>query len=271
MSVDHVHHFDLGNWMLLFAYGTSAVGSTVGLACTPLARRARTEAARLGWLALAALSIGGVGIWLMHFIAMLGFTTPGLPVRYDIGRTGISALLAVVAVFAGLLVFGTRRRFAVWRLLLGGVITGLAVALMHYTGMWAVNLKGTITYDGRLFALSIVIAVLAATAALWFTVATERPWLRVLAGLVMGVAVTGMHYTGMAAVRAHLDPAAPAPAGVEVFTFLLPVFVIAVVVLAGTITAALMAAEPAEPSEPAVPSEPPARRAEVESVGTAAT
>jgi NO-binding membrane sensor protein with MHYT domain len=250
LAVEHVHHFDLGGWVAFFAYATSAVGATVGLACATLARRSRSESARLAWLGLASLSIGGVGIWLMHFIAMLGFTTPGLPVRYDVGRTGLSAILAVAAVFGGLLVFGARRSFAVWRLLVGGVITGVAVALMHYTGMWAVNLKGTITYDSSLVALSIAIAVLAATVALWFTVAIERLWLQVLAGMVMAVAVVGMHYTGMAAIRAHLDPSAPAPAGVEVFSFLLPIFVLAAVVLAVTITALLMAA-PDEYEQPA--------------------
>jgi NO-binding membrane sensor protein with MHYT domain len=240
LAVDHVHHFDLGSWLVFFAYTTSVVGSTVGLACTPRARDARSEAARVGWLALAALSIGGVGIWLMHFIAMLGFTTPGMPIRYDIGRTALSALLAVGAVFAGLLVFGARRTYSLWRLLLGGVLMGVAVAVMHYAGMWALNLKGSVSYDPALVALSVLIAVVAATAALWFTVATGSLLLRVLAGLVMGVAVTGMHFTGMAAVRVNLDPTAPAPAGVEVFTFLLPIFVLAAVALAGTITAVLM-------------------------------
>jgi NO-binding membrane sensor protein with MHYT domain len=249
-AVDHVHHFDLGSWLLFFAYITSVVGSTVGLACTRLARRSGTESGRVGWLTLAAVSIGGVGIWLMHFIAMLGFTTPGLPVRYDIGRTALSALVSIAAVFVGLLVFGARRTFATWRLLLGGMITGLAVALMHYTGMWAVNVKGTISYDTGLFLLSIGIAVAAATAALWFTAVANRIWLRVIAGLVMGVAVTGMHYTGMAAVRVHLDARATPPAGVEVFTFLLPVFVVAAVALAGTIAAVLMSAQPEPSDEP---------------------
>ncbi|MGH3756921.1 MHYT domain-containing protein [Actinophytocola sp.] len=257
VAIDHVHHFDLGSWLVLFAYTTSVVGSTVGLACTQLARYARTNAARIGWLALAAVTIGGVGIWLMHFIAMLGFTTPGLPVRYDIFRTAFSAFLAIGAVFGGLLVFGARRTFVPWRLLLGGVITGLAVALMHYSGMWAVNIKGSISYDTELVGLSILIAVLAATAALWFTVTTDRLWLRVLAGLVMGVAVTGMHYTGMAAVRANLDPSAPAPAGVEVFTFLLPIFILAAVAVAATITAVLMATPVERASEP--PAEVPER------------
>lgn len=249
LAVDQIHHFDLGSWLVVFAYTTSVVGSTVGLACTALARTARTEALRIGWLAAAALTIGGVGIWLMHFIAILGFTTPGLPVRFDIGRTALSALLAVSAVFVGLLVFGARRTYTPWRLVPGGVIMGLAVALMHYTGMWAVNLKGTISYDPGLVALSVAIAVVAATAALWFTVATDRLSLRIVAGLVMGVAITGMHYTGMAAVRADLDPTAAPPAGVEVFTFLLPIFVVGALVLAGTITAVLMAV-PAEPAEP---------------------
>ncbi len=253
LAIDHVHHFDLGSWLVFFAYTTSVVGCTVGLACTHLARHAGTEGRRLGWQALAAVTIGGVGIWLMHFIAMLGFTTPGLPVRYDVSRTAFSALLAVCAVFAGLLVFGARRTFSLWRLLLGGLLTGLAVALMHYAGMWAVNIKGSMSYEPGLVTLSVAIAVAAATAALWFTVAADRLWLRVLAGLVMGLAVTGMHYTGMAAVRVDLDPNAPDPAGVEVFTFLLPIFVLAAVALAGAVTAVLMA-NPPEPGGP--PEEP---------------
>jgi NO-binding membrane sensor protein with MHYT domain len=260
LAVDHVHHFDLGNWLAFFAYATSAVGCVVGLAATQQARSARSMAARIGWLLTAAVAIGGVGIWLMHFIAMLGFTTPGLPVRYDIGRTGISALLAVGAVFTGLLVFSLRPRFSLWRLLLAGLITGLAVALMHYAGMWALNIKGEISYDTGLFALSIAIAVAAATAALWFTVATDRLGPRVIAGLIMGVAVTGMHYTGMAAVRVSLDPGAPDPAGVEVFTFLLPIFVGSAVVLAAMISAVFMANAP-EPVEES-PAEPVRSRGE---------
>jgi NO-binding membrane sensor protein with MHYT domain len=241
-----VHHFDMGVWLLFLAYLTSVTGSTVGLACTLQSRYALTPRARLAWLALAAVSIGGVGIWVMHFIAMLGFATPGLPVRYDISRTVLSAILSIAAVFVGLLVFGVRTKFALWRLLVGGVITGLAVNLMHYTGMWAVRVKGSIGYDPGLVLLSIVIAVVAATAALWFTVLVDRVWLRLLAGVIMGVAVTGMHYTGMAAVRVTMNANAPDPSGVEVFTFLFPVFVLAAIALVVPICAALMAAPASE-------------------------
>jgi NO-binding membrane sensor protein with MHYT domain len=123
------------------------------------------------------------------------------------------------------------------------VITGLAVALMHYTGMWAVQIQGTITYDKVLVALSIVIAVVAATAALWFTLVLKSPLLRFVAGLVMGVAVVGMHYTGMAAVRVSVDHGAPVPGGPEVFSFLFPVFVIGLLALAIPITAVMLASD----------------------------
>ena len=231
----------MGGWMFALAYLTSAVGGTLGLACTLHARHAASEASRLRWLALASLSIGGIGIWLMHFIGMLGFATPGMPVRYDVVRTALSAIIAVAAVFGGLLVFGARTRFAWWRLLLGGTVTGLAVALMHYTGMWAVRVQGSISYQPGLFLLSVLVGVVAACAAFWFTVAFDRSLYRLLAGFVMGVAVCGMHYTGMAAVQLHLSMAAPAPSGVDVFSFLFPVFVLAGLATAVIIWAVLTA------------------------------
>jgi len=245
MPMDH-EDFAMGNWLVVLAYLTSVVGCALGLACTLQARSTDSPRARLTWLVLAAVSIGGVGIWVMHFIAMLGFSTPGMPVRYDILRTALSAILSVVAVFCGLLVFGVRNRFAWKRLLLGGLLTGLAVAVMHYTGMWAVQVKGVIGYDPTLVVLSVIIAVVAATAALWFTVGLDKLLPRLAAGLVMGAAVTGMHYTGMAAVRLHLDPGAPDPSGTEVFSFLFPVFVLAALAMAVPICAVLMATSSSE-------------------------
>ena len=245
MPMDH-EDFAMGNWLVVLAYLTSVVGCALGLACTLQARSTDSPRARLTWLVLAAVSIGGVGIWVMHFIAMLGFSTPGMPVRYDILRTALSAVLSVVAVFCGLLVFGVRNRFAWKRLLLGGLLTGLAVAVMHYTGMWAVQVKGVIGYDPTLVVLSVIIAVVAATAALWFTVGLDKLLPRLAAGLVMGAAVTGMHYTGMAAVRLHLDPGAPDPSGTEVFSFLFPVFVLAALAMAVPICAVLMATSSSE-------------------------
>ncbi|MGW5747451.1 MHYT domain-containing protein [Amycolatopsis sp. NPDC003861] len=248
-----MEHFALGHWLLVLAYLTSVVGCALGLACAVQARHAADPRHRLRWLVLAAISIGGVGIWLMHFVAMLGFSTPGMPVRYDIFRTVLSAILSVTAVFAGLLVVGGRAKFGWWRLALGGVITGLAVNVMHYTGMSALRVKGDFGYDGGLVALSVVIAVVAATAALWFAVFLDRLLLRLLAGFVMGAAVTGMHYTGMAAVRMTMDMNAPDPAGAEVFSFLFPVFVLGAIAMAVPLCAVLMApARGGVPREPAI-------------------
>jgi len=241
-TLDHAQNFAMGRWLLVLAYLTSFVGCALGLACTLQARYAATERARLSWLGLASVSIGGVGIWVMHFVAMLGFSTPGMPVRFDISRTILSAILAIVAVFLGLLVVGVRGNgFTWWRLGIGGLIMGLAVNLMHYTGMWALQIKGTIDYNGVLVALSIVIAIVAATAALWFAVVLDKLIPRVIAGLIMAVAVTGMHYTGMAAMRMTMDMNAPDPPGVEVFSFLFPVFVLAALAMAVPICAVLMA------------------------------
>ena len=229
----------MGLWLLFLAYIVSVAGSVVGLACTRRGAAASDERRRLRWLAMASIAIGGVAIWLMHFIAMLGFAIPNTVVRYHLGWTVASAALSISAVFVGLITVG--RTVDVRRLIAGGVITGLAVALMHYTGMWAMQIQGTIEYDKGLVALSIVIAVVAATAALWFTLVLESPMLRFVAGLIMGVAVTGMHYTGMAAVRVTVDHTAPVPGGPEVFSFLFPVFVIALLALGIPITAVMLA------------------------------
>jgi NO-binding membrane sensor protein with MHYT domain len=240
----HVHHFDMGLWLLFLAYIVSVTGSVVGLACTRHSAAASDVRDRMRWLAMAAIAIGGVAIWLMHFIAMLGFAIPDSAVRYNLGWTVASAVLSISAVFVGLITIG--RTVHLPRLIAGAVITGLAVALMHYTGMWAVQVQGTVAYDKGLVALSILIAVVAATAALWFTLVLESPVLRFVAGLVMGVAVVGMHYTGMAAVRVTVDHNAPVPGGPEVFSFLFPVFVIGLLALAVPITAVMLAPDRVE-------------------------
>lgn len=234
-----VHHFGMGFWLLFLAYIVSVSGSVVGLACTRCSAAASDNRERLRWLAMASIAIGGVAIWLMHFIAMLGFAIPGSVVRYDLGWTIASAVLSISAVFVGLVTIG--RTVHLPRLVVAGVITGLAVAGMHYTGMWALEFQGEITYDTTLVAVSIVIAVVAATTALWFTLVLKSTLLRFVGGLVMGVAVVGMHYAGMAAVRVTVDHGMPVPSGLEVFSFLFPVFVVGLLALVVPITAVMLA------------------------------
>ncbi len=103
---------------------------------------------------------------------------------------------------------------------------------MHYLGMSAVRLQGELSYDRNLVVLSVLIAVVAATTALWFTIVVRGVAATIMAGFVMGIAVTGMHYTGMAAMDLRMDPGQDAPAGTEVFGLVFPVFLLGGLVIA---------------------------------------
>ncbi len=199
-----VHNFSYGLLTPALAYTMSVLGAFLGLRCTARAR-AYTGAARARWLVLAAVSIGTTGIWVMHFIAMLGFTIPGEVIRYNVPVTILSMLIAVAVVCVGLFIVGFSREGQL-RLIMGGVIAGLGVASMHYSGMAAMRMPATMRYSPGLVALSVVIAIVAATAALWATLRLSGLWSTLGAALIMGVAVSGMHYTGMAAMHVYRAP-----------------------------------------------------------------
>ena len=145
----------------------------------------------------------GMGIWSMHFIGMLAFRLP-VPMSYDVSITLLSLLIAVV-VSAFALYTVSRERLGLGRLLRGGLIMGAGIASMHYTGMAAMRMGATVRYHPELLALSIGIAVVASWAALWMAFRLRGNSLpsdvRRKAGsaLLMGAAICGMHYTGMAA------------------------------------------------------------------------
>ncbi|MFD0659938.1 MHYT domain-containing protein [Thermocatellispora tengchongensis] len=207
----------------MLAYIMSSIGCMLGLL---LASRARgTEgASRIRWLLGAALSIGGTGIWVMHFIAMMGFQVAGTQIRYDVWLTAASAVLAVVVVGAGMVLvsYGGARLAP---LLGGGLLTGLGVAGMHYLGMYAMRMNAHLDYDPLVVALSVLIAVVAATVALWFTLRVRGALATGAAALIMGVAVSGMHYTGMFAISVRPGESHGTPAGAEGIDFLLPMIV----------------------------------------------
>jgi NO-binding membrane sensor protein with MHYT domain len=204
-----IHNFSYGALTPALGYVMSCQGSFIGLRCTTRAHAYEGTAQRLKWLLLGGASIGCTGIWVMHFIAMLGFTIPGESISYNVPVTILSLLVAVAVVCAGLLIVGFGRR-PYRPLLLGGLITGLGVACMHYLGMAAMRMPGKVTYDPLLFILSAVIAVVAATAALWAVLRLRGVLTTLAASLIMGIAVSGMHYTGMAAMRMY---PASGPAG----------------------------------------------------------
>ncbi|ONB42927.1 histidine kinase [Burkholderia pseudomallei] len=159
---------------------------------------------RRAWLAGGAAAMG-TGIWAMHFVGMLAFSLP-IPLGYDFGHTFASLAIAVVVSYFALNAV-TRAALTRERLAIGGVLMGLGIAGMHYTGMSALRMQPAIAYDFTLFVASIAIAIGASTTALWIAhrLSNENEprvlMKRIAAAGVMGLAITGMHYTGMAAAH----------------------------------------------------------------------
>jgi NO-binding membrane sensor protein with MHYT domain len=222
----HVNDFTYGAVTPALGYIMSSLGCFLGLRCTTRARASQgTQRAR--WLLLATVAIATTGIWVMHFVAMVGFTIPGQTITYSVPITVGSMLIAIVVVGAGLLIVGFGGTG--WRtLLLGGLIIGCGVASMHYIGMAAMRMPDIVHYAPFVVLLSVLIAVVAGTAALWAALRLTAVWSTLAASLIMGVAVSGMHYTGMAAMqltRAGGPGMAGIAGGVSAAAFLLPLIV----------------------------------------------
>lgn len=189
-------HYDLG--LVALSYVIAVLGSYTALQLAIAIPQAEYRSTVLGWVAGAAVALGGA-IWSMHFIGMTA-ASMGMPVAYDPFLTALSLVIGIVASGIGLLIVG-RGEGRPANLLVGGVLTGLGVALMHYTGMAAMIMPAKISYDTTLFVLSIVIALVAATAALWLAFNLRGNLQRFGSAIVMGAAVCSMHYTGMYALR----------------------------------------------------------------------
>jgi diguanylate cyclase len=169
-----------------------------------------TEAAgrsRFAWTLGGAIAMGS-GIWAMHFVGMLAFRLP-VPIAFDIPITLASLVLAIGA--SGLALWQvSRANLGPVRLGTSAVIMGAGINAMHYTGMAAMRMQPGIVYDPLLFALSVLIAIVASALALWiaFRLRRSTPDVvlpRVGAAVVMGFAIVGMHYTGMAAANFPAD------------------------------------------------------------------
>ncbi|MBR1124908.1 PAS domain S-box protein [Bradyrhizobium lablabi] len=154
--------------------------------------RAASGPASLGWLAAAAVAMGG-GIWSMHFVAMLAFSLPGVDITYDPLLTLLSLAIPIVVAAAAFVVV-SRQPDA---LVVAGIAMGLAISGMHYTGMSAMRMAASIQYELVWVALSVAIAIGASIIALRLAFHMTSILERVSSGAVMGVAISGMHYAAM--------------------------------------------------------------------------
>lgn len=196
-------HFQHDPGIVALSYFVAILGCYAALDMTERLNSASAPAAYF-WLLGSAVTLGG-SLWAMHFIGILAVRRL-FPMDYDPVLTTISFMVAVIACGAGLAIMHETRSVGWRRLICAGGTVGLGVAAMHYTGMQALELPGTLSYTPGLFCLSIVIAISAATAALWLSRNIQRSWQRALAAFVMAAAICGMHYTGMAATVMHFGP-----------------------------------------------------------------
>lgn len=192
--------------LVMASYLVASIASFAALNMTGRITASRGRVA-YWWLGAGGLAMG-TGIWSMHFIGMLAFQLP-IPQGYDLAITLYSLSIAIAASTYALWLV-TQDKLPRARLAGGALIMGSGIALMHYVGMASMRMQPGIEYRPVWFAASIVIAIGAAGAALWIAYALrdEGPRQRrnrMLAALVMGVAIVGMHYTGMAAARFPAD------------------------------------------------------------------
>ncbi|WP_415302254.1 MHYT domain-containing protein [Alcaligenes sp. SJTW-7] len=177
--------------------------SGMALHTAHIARMADLRLHRQIAICTGAIALGG-GIWTMHFIGMLAFELC-TSVHYDPAITMLSVLPSVGASWVALQIL-SQARVQRSHLIIGGVLVGLGIGTMHYSGMAAMRMAPLLRYEPVTFFLSIGVAVILATLALWIRFRLHRTRLTllqrvVISGIVLGLAISGMHYTGMAAAR----------------------------------------------------------------------
>ena len=199
--------------LVLLSVVVSAFASFTALNLADRIANATSRVAQRIWLGSAAVAMGG-GIWSMHFIAMLAFHLE-VPINYDVGLTLLSMLFGIAFTAVGLAIVAFRGSRPL-PLALGGIAMGLGVTTMHYTGMAAMRMPAIVSYDLGVVTLSLGIAIVASTAALWLSFNLRSLSTKLASAGVMAAAVCGMHYTGMtAASYAYCATTAASLVGLE--------------------------------------------------------
>jgi diguanylate cyclase (GGDEF)-like protein len=190
-------------WLVCLSVFVAILVSYTALSLAMRVSNANRSVAGL-WLAGGAIAMGG-GIWSMHFIGMLALSLP-VPLAYDVPTT-LTSLAIAVAISGFALWIASRPRTTLNELAASAVVMGAGICAMHYSGMSAILILPVITYEPGWLAASVLIAIVASFAALWLFLRlkqqrTTRAKLTTAgAAIIMGLAISGMHYTGMAAAR----------------------------------------------------------------------
>lgn len=191
--------------LLILSITLACFGAYVALVIAQQARDADTRPRRIAWISAGAVAMGG-GVWSMHFLGMIAYSLP-VEIRYDLELTFVSIIPGFLA---GLVVLSSisRQILSKSRNAASSVLIGAGIGAMHFTGMAAMRMDASMAYDPFLFALSIAVAVVLAWLALvirpWIlkrTISWLKNWIDAVSAVIMGIAISGMHYTAMGAVR----------------------------------------------------------------------
>lgn len=165
-------------------------------------------------LLTSAISMGGIGIWCMHFIGnraiILGNGDSRIQISYNMAFTGISFALPVCVLLLAFYTISFQERAPTWLLLIGGLLAGTAVCAMHYVGQLGIS-NYICSYHPGYVVGSAIIATFAATLALsiffrWRASWTDSWWRRAICGILLAGAVSGMHWTATAGTNYRNKP-----------------------------------------------------------------
>jgi len=189
--------------LVVLSYMIAAIASYITLGHAQALRQASSNTRPI-WLGIGSLSLGA-GIWSMHFIGMLAYETDML-MSYDMGLTAVSILLAIISAAFALWVIA-KPNLSMSRIFFSSLVMGGGISTMHFTGMAGMKMPATISYDVGLVVISIIVAIVASFAAIWVSINQEKYDVennvtkKIVGASILAVAISGMHYIGMAAVN----------------------------------------------------------------------
>jgi len=191
-------------WLVILSILVAIFTSSMAMQIAGMAGTGENSWQRRAAIATGSFALGG-GIWAMHYIGMLALL---LCTRVDYAPAPtILSMLPALGASAVALHMLARQRITARQLIASGVLVGAGIGAMHYSGMSAMEMTAKLRYDPWAFALSILVAVVLAMPALWVRFGLRKwgrmspAWSVAISGIVMGLAISGMHYTGMWAAR----------------------------------------------------------------------
>lgn len=196
-------HYNI--WIVLLSFALAATAAYSALNLISQVSHSTGRVRRL-WL-LSGACVLGSGIWAMHFVGIMASHLP-FKVSYHPGTAVLSLLVSMLSCYAALQI-ATASRQRMWRFLIGGVILGGGISLMHYIGMSSMEMEAKVHYEIKDQALSVLIALLASYIGVFMFRKFKdyrgfSRW-KLYSALFIALAVTGMHYTSLTTSHLQYD------------------------------------------------------------------